>query len=433
LNLCSSFFATLVIANVVHEDRIPGDTQFWITRPYRWKSLLGAKVLFILVFVNIPAFFAQAMIAARAGFAFQSNLGPLLWSQVLLLIVVEFPAVCVAALTSNLKQFVMSLIGAVVPVFLYRITRHPETPDQFTFAPSSVDWIGLTLAASILAVAVVVIAYLQYWRRWSAASHAMAVCAWTGAAMIALVGTSWELTAQTLLSAQPAQVADVRLDTDDVRAEVTRFPERPTIFIVRTAPIPVSGIPSGYELRGDQVFAQVEWPDGETHTSANGWLRGDSINIPIFLSEEVFNRERDQTATVRIPAYLTIFGNPRTTSVPLQETPSQITNNMSCFIGSDKAATCFTAFHSAGRVFRATMLSNSVQVWERVSYSPFPAELQLDPLLIGRWLLTRPGKETHAGTMLTINAFEPIAHFKREATLRFRLADLPVVPHTSSR
>ena len=25
-------FATLVIANVVHEDRIPGDTQFWITR-----------------------------------------------------------------------------------------------------------------------------------------------------------------------------------------------------------------------------------------------------------------------------------------------------------------------------------------------------------------------------------------------------------------
>ena len=31
-----------------------GDRQFWITRPYRWQSLLGAKVRFVLVFLNLP-------------------------------------------------------------------------------------------------------------------------------------------------------------------------------------------------------------------------------------------------------------------------------------------------------------------------------------------------------------------------------------------
>ena len=41
-----------LIARVIHDEALPGDRQFWITRPYSWKSLLGAKALFILAFIN---------------------------------------------------------------------------------------------------------------------------------------------------------------------------------------------------------------------------------------------------------------------------------------------------------------------------------------------------------------------------------------------
>src|SRR5690348_3994597 len=43
-----------LIARLIHAEALPGDRQFWITRPYRWQSLLGAKLLFVLVFVNLP-------------------------------------------------------------------------------------------------------------------------------------------------------------------------------------------------------------------------------------------------------------------------------------------------------------------------------------------------------------------------------------------
>jgi len=53
--------AGYLVARLIHAEAIPGDRQFWITRPYRWKSLLGAKLLFVLVFVNLPILIAQLL------------------------------------------------------------------------------------------------------------------------------------------------------------------------------------------------------------------------------------------------------------------------------------------------------------------------------------------------------------------------------------
>ena len=55
----------ILIARVVYGEILPGDRQFWITRPYRWTSLLGAKLLFIGVFVNLPLLAADVIILAR--------------------------------------------------------------------------------------------------------------------------------------------------------------------------------------------------------------------------------------------------------------------------------------------------------------------------------------------------------------------------------
>src|SRR5688500_7485600 len=54
--------AVYLIARLIHAESIPGANQFWITRPYRWQSLLGAKLLFILAFVNLPICAAQLAI-----------------------------------------------------------------------------------------------------------------------------------------------------------------------------------------------------------------------------------------------------------------------------------------------------------------------------------------------------------------------------------
>jgi hypothetical protein len=55
------------ITRVVHEERLVGDTQFWITRPFAWTSLLAAKVAFVLAFLYVPLFFAQLALLAEQG------------------------------------------------------------------------------------------------------------------------------------------------------------------------------------------------------------------------------------------------------------------------------------------------------------------------------------------------------------------------------
>src|ERR1035438_216868 len=60
--------AAYTIARLIHAESIPGENQFWITRPYRWQSLLAAKLLFVVAFVNLPVFLVQANILIVSGF-----------------------------------------------------------------------------------------------------------------------------------------------------------------------------------------------------------------------------------------------------------------------------------------------------------------------------------------------------------------------------
>jgi len=57
-----------LIVRAVQSEALPGDRQYWITRPYEWKKLLAAKLLFIGVFVHLAAFVDDAFLLTRAGF-----------------------------------------------------------------------------------------------------------------------------------------------------------------------------------------------------------------------------------------------------------------------------------------------------------------------------------------------------------------------------
>ena len=53
----------------VYGESLPGNRQFWVTRPYRWTSLLGAKLLFLVAFVSLPLLLADCFILAHARIA----------------------------------------------------------------------------------------------------------------------------------------------------------------------------------------------------------------------------------------------------------------------------------------------------------------------------------------------------------------------------
>jgi hypothetical protein len=52
----------ILIVRLIHCERLVGDTQFWITRPYEWPKLLAAKLLFLAAFLYAPFFAAQCVL-----------------------------------------------------------------------------------------------------------------------------------------------------------------------------------------------------------------------------------------------------------------------------------------------------------------------------------------------------------------------------------
>src|SRR5207244_1794787 len=102
------FAAAYLIGRLIHAEAIPGIRQFWITRPYRWRSLLMAKLLFIFAFVNIPVLLAQLVILLIAGFSLHAILPGLLWCQFLLFAGVALPVTAVASLTPGTVAFIFT-------------------------------------------------------------------------------------------------------------------------------------------------------------------------------------------------------------------------------------------------------------------------------------------------------------------------------------
>jgi hypothetical protein len=140
--------AAFFIARLIHAEPMPGDTQFWITRPYEWKSLLAAKTLFILVFLNLPVFIARVIIFYRSGFPIFSEMVPLLWSQFLIFVGFSLPVAALAAVTADMVTFIFSTLVLLVIASVIRSGTIPSIglfhwASETAAWPEGIEWIRL--------------------------------------------------------------------------------------------------------------------------------------------------------------------------------------------------------------------------------------------------------------------------------------------------
>lgn len=120
-------YAWFLIAMAVQDDA-PGDTQFWVTRPYKRISLWISKVLFVVVFVNVPLFVSDITILSATGLWSWSDIPDLLSRQLVVSLWLVIPAFAIAGATRGLAQFATFLVsccvgaivlGTVAPAFLH--------------------------------------------------------------------------------------------------------------------------------------------------------------------------------------------------------------------------------------------------------------------------------------------------------------------------
>ena len=103
----------LLIARTVHQESLPGENQFWLTRPYERNSLLVSKFLMALCIVIVPFFLADCIILLAQSLPFAANFGGLVLRQIVVAGWLILPPFAIATVTRSIAEDVMAWIAVI--------------------------------------------------------------------------------------------------------------------------------------------------------------------------------------------------------------------------------------------------------------------------------------------------------------------------------
>jgi hypothetical protein len=403
-----------MIARLVHEEAIPGENQFWITRPYRWPSLLAAKTIFVIAFIHLPVLLMQLLLLLLDGFSVGTILPGLLWTQVLILCAISLPLFAVAAMSATMVAF----IGIILEFLVLGAVTEGAGIRSINLSPESVDWTRMSFPLIAALAVVPPVLYIQYkYRRtrhsavlWAAA----AICAagayvWTpGSALFAI---------QSLFSKRSLEV-QIRRDLEK-RVQAT-YRDHSALAI--SVPLRISGVPEDVRLQVDMYDPAMRRADGRwLHLSGGGERLAIQRNSDRMILSGVVYPDRwfiegvnHEPVTLVISFYLTLYGNRRDKTIPFRTTPADALDGLRCFDGYFDEVVCWAPFRWPGTlVFAKTPWGSSTSFTRLISYSPFPARLQLDPVA-ERSVGNHWSNDRRAAREVTIEIEEPLAYVRRD-------------------
>lgn len=433
----------ILIARVVHAEALPGDRQFWITRPYEWRSLLGAKLLFIAAFVNLPLLVADAIIIRAYGFAPAAEISGLLWTQILFSAAFLLPVAALCAVSTGFVQLLSGTFILFVVVLAWN-TAVPALTIGGTWG--ALDWITVYCAILVALLAASIILIWQYAKRetWAGRSiaGAAAVAVLAGGALIPWTSA---FAIQSRLSKRRVDGASMRVVFDSDRKWLARAGVEGNDGRVEIElPLRITGMPAGMDAKALGLVMAIESPDGAVwHAPGRPWMQvssdRDLLSLRANVDGSVYRRVKDRAVKLRGTLYFALYGNRRTTRIPFGSRSVPVPSLGLCSAiratpGDSYFLLCSSAFrsepdlisvHFAGTGKNGFRQVSPYQVRRRFSFSPFPADLDINPVSQYFTFTTFPGELSDA----VIESLEPLAHVRRDFELDgLRLGEFEVRP-----
>ena len=270
-----------LILRALQAECLVGDRQFWVTRPYEWKKLLAAKLLFVLVFVNVPLLILQGFLLLRAGFPLASYISGLLWLQLLWVLILILPVATLATVTASTGQFVLAVLGVV----LYLIANSALSRWVPNAGVSGAGSVPAALEGVVLVGASVAAVVWQYARRRTTQSRVLLLAAAVAAGPIIMFATPYRtLIAHTYPRATTGQQLPVKLASDPAKptSHEGGYPEENKVHV--RIPLLVSGVENGSRIHVDGMAESIR-ANGELQ-----WNSGWHVSALVFLA----NRQHAQ-------------------------------------------------------------------------------------------------------------------------------------------
>jgi len=292
----------LLVASLIQQEKPIGDEQYWLTRPFSLVDLLGAKALFLMLFVIAPVFICQAIVLSVVPQSPGLNVGALLAKGAFLLAWYVLPTAAVAAVTKNLGH---ALLGSLL--VLMALGLFMEVPSRSGW--NGLAWIREMLAAIVAFCGSVTVIYLQYTRRRTVLSRGcLAGAAVLLAAALALPPLQAAFVMQSWLSKERVDPQAVRITLaswdDAYKKPIYEGGPRVDLQI----PVELQNVPANQDIEGDWIFLESPWrfrwsgKAGLTH-----FFGRRSLDLEIQTSE--FLRLKDQPIRVRGLVDLTLVAS----------------------------------------------------------------------------------------------------------------------------
>jgi hypothetical protein len=403
--------AAFLTARLIQAEPIPGDRQFWITRPYRWQSLLGAKVLFIVVFVNLPIMLAQWWIVARAGFPIAAYLPGLLYSQLIRILALAVPVAALAALTPGLVSFLFSMLALAALWSAASVTG-----DNWPF---SIAWIRVASAGAVVAVIGICIFCDQYRRRATLRNRAIAIAGLVllSAGAYLLPWTSaWAVQARLGKHMVDESAIQIAVDPGAVRFHPVqaRTWSNVDVFI----PITIGPVPEQVQLLTNALTVTYEGADGQIWRSDIGGVRESAdkggriaMEVNSKMGHAFFQREQEKPLTIRGSIFMTMFGDSRQQTIALSDEPVNALDGLQCYQGAIDQFECRRAFTWPSALVYGQYDGHMNPLRTIIAYPPIPFSTRLDPIERS-WAPPTPHSKE-----VTVVVKKPLEHIRRDFEL----------------
>jgi hypothetical protein len=188
------------------------------------------------------------------------------------------------------------------------------------------------------------------------------------------------------------------------------------------------------EVQADALKVTFQGSDGRTWDSGpynfpglpRNLARADTniFNGMVVIDPAWFEQERDATVTLRGTLYLSLFGNSRSKTIPIQTTRVNALDGLQCAsMGTLNDVVCASPNRWPARLVYARFAETGTESFspQRISYSPFPAGLSFWP--IEAEYVSAP----QSADKVTIITKELIQNVRRDFEAHVRLADLAAV------
>jgi hypothetical protein len=251
----------LLITRVIHAESLVGDRQFWLTRPYEWRKLLGAKLLFLLVYLYVPLVILKLVLLAQAGFHPLSYMPGLLFNLLLVTAFLVMPLFAVATVTSNFARMALTAVGIIlclVAILVLSAVRGTSVSIPYNDRLS----IPLTVCVSVAAIT------LQYATRRLWLSRLLLIGFPVLTLALGLVSPGQAMMERDYPSIAAKQVAPIQFALlEDSIHQVMVSAARNEKEVAVSVPLEASGVADGYMLMPNHVRVSIEAANGTRWTS----------------------------------------------------------------------------------------------------------------------------------------------------------------------